>query len=119
MSRRFLPLLLALAGALAASAAQAQTPLPPSIAEGGVGEAAPAKKADKPRPKTARPAGGAAPAKAAAKPAAQRGYSETLPLSRKIDPDDIVDPQGGRPGGGSRMAPSMTPSGRIGVGGRF
>jgi hypothetical protein len=50
----------------------------------------------------------------------KRGYSETLPMPRRIDPDDIADPYGGVGGGrGSRVAPMMTPSGRPGIGGRF
>jgi len=124
MTSRRLPLFLVLAGALAASGAMAQTPLPPSVAQGGATEPAPAKKpAPKPRPKAAKPADGAAPApaKAAARPAPQRGYSETLPLPRKIDRDDIADPYGGggSRGGGDRVSPNVTPSGRMGMGGRF
>lgn len=127
MTSRALPLLLALAGALVASTAAAQTPLPPSIAAAArAGEPGSMKKPPvKPRAKAAKPSAGAEPAKvpkaaAAAKPAAaQRGYSETLPLSRKIDRDDIADPYGGRTGGGGRMAPMMMPSGRPGMGGRF
>jgi hypothetical protein len=119
ISRRF-PLLLALAGVLAAAGALAQTPLPPSIAGGTAGEPAPAPKPAKPRPKQAKPADGTAPAKAASKPAPQRGYSETLPLPRKIDRDDIADPYGGGSrSGGNRVSPSVTPSGRMGMGGRF
>ena len=123
MTSRRLPLFLVLAGALAASGAMAQTPLPPSVAQGGATEPAPAKKpAPKPRPKAAKPADGAAPApaKAAARPAPQRGYSETLPLPRKIDRDDIADPYGGGSrAGGDRVSPNVTPSRRMGMGGRF
>src|SRR3954454_7988858 len=51
---------------------------------------------------------------------AKRGYGETLPMPRRIDPDDIADPYGGVGGrSGSRVAPMMTPSGRPGIGGRF
>jgi hypothetical protein len=50
----------------------------------------------------------------------KRGYGETLPMPRRIDPDDIADPYGGVGGGrGSRVSPMMTPSGRPGIGGRF
>ena len=106
MTSRRLPLFLVLAGALAASGAMAQTPLPPSVAQGGATEPAPV------------PPGvnydlwlG---------PAPQRGYSETLPLPRKIDRDDIADPYGGGSrAGGDRVSPNVTPSGRMGMGGRF
>jgi hypothetical protein len=125
MTSRRAALLIALAGALAASGALAQTPLPPSIAQGAGEPAAVKKPAPKPRPKTAKPADGAAPAaapaRAAAKPAPQRGYSETLPLPRKIDRSEIDDPYGSSspdPDGG-RARPSFTPSGVMGVGGRF
>jgi hypothetical protein len=119
-SRHFLPLI-ALGGALVASGVRAQTPLPPSIAAETRGDTAPAKKpAPKSRPAAVKPADGTAPARAAAKPVPARGYSETLPLARRIDPDDIVDPFAGRSGpGGSRVRPTMTPSGRPGLGGRF
>lgn len=136
MSPRPLASALALAGALVASAATAQTPLPPSIAAERAGEPAtattpPTKAPTKARPTKATPptkakaAGGAEPAGAAAKPGAsrpapaQRGYSETLPLPRKIDRDEIADPYGGSSGGGGRMRPMLTPSGRPGMGGSF
>ena len=59
-------------------------------------------------------------ARAAPKPAApQGGYRETLPMPKKIDPRDIDDPYGGVGPSESRVSPTMTPSGRPGVGGRF
>lgn len=125
MTSRALPLLLALAGVLLAAAAQAQMPLPPSIAAEQAGERAPAKKPSaKPRPKLApkpaNPAERSATAKPAAKPAAAQPLRpETLPLSRKIDRDEIADPHGGGASAGSRMRPMMTPSGRPGMGGSF
>jgi hypothetical protein len=71
-----------------------------------------AKEAVKPAPK--------ATARAAPKPAAtQGGYRETLPMPKKIDPRDIDDPYGGVGPNESRVSPTMTPSGRPGVGGRF
>ena len=124
MTSRCLPLL-ALAGALVAFDALAQTPLPPSIAQGGAGEPTAKKPAPKPRPKAAKPAEGGAssptPARAAAKPAPQRGYSETLPLPRRIDRSEIDDPYGSSSPDpfGNRMRPSVTPSGGMGLGGRF
>jgi hypothetical protein len=120
MTSHYFPLLLALAGVLAASGAPAQTPLPPSIAGGAVAEPARAPEPAKPRPKQAKPTDGATPTKAASKPAPRRGYSETLPLPRKIDRDDIADPYGGSSrGGGNRVSPNITPTGRMGMGGRF
>jgi hypothetical protein len=128
-------LFVALAGALLATDAAGQTPLPPSISQGRTGESGPVKKpAPKPRPKAQKPAaaatspgGNAKPgerpgtARAAPKPAPGRGYSETLPMPRKIDRGDIDDPYGSSSPDpfGSRMRPSVTPSGGMGMGGRF
>ena len=115
-----LPLLLALAGVLLAPAAKAQPmPPPPSMSDpaAGAAPAAPRKPAPKPRRPT-KPADAAGePAKPAAKAAPQRGYTETLP-ARRIDPSDIDDPYGGV-GPSQRTAPTFTPSGRVGVGGKF
>ena len=140
MTSRRWTLLVALAGALLASGARAQMPLPPSIAQGGMGVAAPAatKPTSKPRPKAAkpaeaatpgaaparaavRPAGSTTPARSAARPAPQRGYSETLPLPRRIDRSEIDDPYGSSTTDpfGNRMRPSITPSGGMGMGGQF
>jgi hypothetical protein len=110
------PLLLALAGVLFAPAAGAQgMPPPPSMSDPGPGAAASKKPAPKPRP--TKPADAGAAAKPAAKVAPQRGHAETLP-ARKIDPSDIADPYGGV-GPSQRAAPTFTPSGRVGVGGKF
>jgi hypothetical protein len=137
MTSRRLPLLLSLAGMLLVSGATAQAPLPPSIAQGGASESATAKKPPpRPRSQAAKPADGAgsgpptpkpaakptaAPARAAAKPAPQRGYSETLPLPRKVDRNEIDDPYGSSSPDpyGNRMRPSITPGGGMGMGGRF
>ena len=114
-------LLLALAGALVAAAAHAQSlPPPPSMNDPGPGAGQAPKK---PAPKGRRPAkpaeaGTEAAAKPAAKAAPQRSSAETRPMPRRIDPSDIDDPYGGV-GPRERSAPTFTPSGKIGVGGRF
>jgi hypothetical protein len=107
-------LLLAFAAAVSLSGAQAQTPLPPSIAQGTASEAAPAKRPAKPK------ATRASDRKSAAKPAPQRSHPETLPMPGRITREEIDDPYGPPPGaGGGRVSPSISPSGRVGVGGRF
>ena len=120
MTRRLaLPALAgALAGLLAAapvpgSAVLAQPMPPPPSMRDPAPEAKPAKKpAAKPRPAKAESAGAAKPA-----PKAQ-GYTESPSAPRKIDPRDIDDPYGGV-GRSERAAPTFTPSGKVGVGGRF
>jgi hypothetical protein len=119
MISRAFAFLLAVSVPASAVPAQAQTPLPPSVLEGGAGEASRARKPAKPRPKPAKPSEVGAATRAATKATPQRGYPETLPLPRRIDRDEIADPYGGGGAGGSRLSPMMTPSGRPGMGGRF
>src|SRR3954452_15760588 len=133
---RFLLLLALCAPALASPAALAAPARPPRPAPQAIppppfmndpGSAEPKKPPSKPR--TAKPADPGkevakpapkATARAAPKPAAaQGGYRETLPMPKKIDPRDIDDPYGGVGPSESRVSPTMTPSGRPGVGGRF
>ena len=117
-------LLLALAGALLAgilpTTAEAQSMPPPPSMNDPAPAAGPAAK--KPAPKAKRPAKPAeASSEAAAKPAAKAApqrSSVEAPLPRKIDPRDIDDPYGGV-GRSERAAPTFTPGGKVGVGGRF
>ena len=114
-----------LCGALALSTpAAAQSPATGGGSDGAAVQAAPAKKAKakKPAPpkekaEKAKSDGLSLPGSVAGT-TSKRGYSETLPMPRRIDPDDIADPYGGV-GGGSRVSPMITPSGRAGIGGRF
>ena len=122
---RFLLLLALCAPALASPAAAQAMPPPPSMNDPGSAEP----RKPPPKPRTAKPADPGkeaakpapkATARAAPKPAApQGGYRETLPMPKKIDPRDIDDPYGGVGPSESRVSPTMTPSGRPGVGGRF
>ena len=122
---RFLLLLALCAPALASPAAAQAMPPPPSMNDPGSAEP----RKPPPRPRTTKPADPGkeaakpapkATAKAAPKPAVtQGGYRETLPMPKKIDPRDIDDPYGGVGPSESRVSPTMTPSGRPGVGGRF
>ncbi|HEX8164916.1 MAG TPA: hypothetical protein VF601_03915 [Beijerinckiaceae bacterium] len=107
-----------LAGVLLAPAATAQSMPPPPSMSDPAPAAAPRKAAPKPRAEgdKAKPAGTAA-AKPV-KPAPARGSTETSPMPRKIDPRDIDDPYGGV-GRSERAAPTFTPGGKVGVGGRF
>jgi hypothetical protein len=117
MTRRLaLPALAgALAGLLAAAPipgpALAQSMPPPPSMRDPAPEAKPARKPAKPRPK--------AEAAGVAKPAAKaQSYTEGQSAPRKINPRDIDDPYGGV-GPSERAAPTFTPSGKVGVGGRF
>jgi len=122
---RFLMLLALCAPVLASEAAAQPMPPPPSMNDPGSAEpkkAPPKPRAAKPGDSgkaTAKPAPKAT-AKASPKPAVtQGGYRETLPMPKKIDPRDIDDPYGGVGPSEPRVSPTMTPSGRPGVGGRF
>jgi hypothetical protein len=116
--------LLLLLGALGLpSSAGAQSPAAAAVGDAPAQSApAPAKKAKAKKPAAPKKekADGLSLPNAVAGDAGKRGYSETLPMPRRIDPDDIADPYGGVGGGrGSRVAPMMSPSGRPGIGGRF
>jgi hypothetical protein len=107
----------ALAALTVPSVSLAQTlGLPPSVAEPSREQAQPAKKPAKPRA-ARKPASDDGAAKEARPRSAEPRASQAQQPMR-VNPADIADPYGGV-GSGSGVRPTMTPSGRPGVGGRF
>lgn len=100
-------------------AAQVQTQEPGAQLPGNAPRSA-KKPLKKPAPKKAESDGLSLPDSVGTS-GSRRGASDSSATSRRIDPSDIADPYGGirRGGSGSDVRPTMTPTGRAGIGGRF